>query len=107
MAKAVDEAGLNDCVVVKIEEVGEELKMAVEAETEDDEVVVLELKMAAEAETEDEVVVLVRAKDGDENDEAIAPVEAEIESTILNLPLENEAAVFPGIKIAKKKALFE
>ncbi|MCJ1422864.1 hypothetical protein MMC29_000744 [Sticta canariensis] len=90
VAKAVDEAGLNDCVEVKIEEVGEELVMTVEAKTEDD-----------------EVVMLVGAKDEDGNDEAVAAVEAESESTILNLPLENEGDVLPGINITKKKTLFE
>lgn len=103
VAKAVDEAGLDDCVEVNIEEVGEELVMTVEAKTENDEVVVL----VRAKDEDDEVVVLVEGKDEDENDEAVAPVEAETESMILNLLLENEGDVLPGINITKKKTLFE
>lgn len=75
--------GFEDCVKSMIKEVGEELVMTVEANTEDEEVV-------------------VPAKAEDEDDEAVAPAEAEFGSMILNVLLENAGDVLPGSYITKK-----
>lgn len=80
---ARDELGLEDCAKLMIEEVEEALVRAVEAKTEDD-----------------EVVVPVKAED--EDDKAVAPEEAELRSMILNVLLVNAGDVLPGSYITKK-----